>query len=172
MKNKRTLNLVQGALIAALYVTMTYLQEVLLPGTTSFAVQFRFSEILCIFAIYSPCAIYGLTIGCVLSNIISIGVMPLDILFGAAATLFSAICMYKLRNVRLFSLPVLSSLMPVIFNAVIVGLELEIFYIEGDFHISSFLIQSGLVAIGEFAICVILGLPFSKLIEKFSIYKD
>lgn len=162
---KSTLYLVQGAAIAALYVVLTYAQAALLPGSTSMAVQFRLSEILTILAVYTPAAIPGLTIGCAIANIVAFQALPLDIIFGSMATLFAVICMYKLRSVRIANLPVLSALMPVIFNGVIIGLEIEIFFI-GGFIFTDFLLQAGLVALGELGVCVVLGLPFAKILEK------
>ena len=72
MKRKSTLYIVQGALIAAIYATMTILQNVLIPGSASMPVQFRISEVLTVLALYTPAAIPGLTIGCVIANISSL----------------------------------------------------------------------------------------------------
>lgn len=164
-RNKNVYLMVEGAMIAALYITLTYAQELLLPGTTSMAVQFRLSEILTLLCVFTPSAIWGLTAGTLISNITSVGVLPVDTIFGTMATFVATFLMYKLRNVKLFSLPVFSALMPVIANGIIIGLELEIFLIEGPFHFSSFLLQGGLVALGELGVCVVLGLPFVKLLE-------
>lgn len=166
MKNsKNVYYLAQGAVIAALYVVLTFGQEMLLPGTTSMAIQFRLSEILCVLALFTPSAIWGLTIGTLVSNLLSVGVLPLDIVLGTLATFIAVTLAYKLRNVRLLNLPILSTLMPVIVNGIIIGLELEIFFVEGPFHFGSFLLQGGCVALGELGVCVILGLPFYKLLE-------
>lgn len=165
-KNKGTMYLVQGAVIAALYVALTYAQELLLPGTTSMAVQFRASEALTMLALFTPAAVPGLTVGCVLANIVSLGALPVDMVFGSAATLLAALCMYRLRNVRIKGVPLLSALMPALFNGVIVGLEIEIFFIEGPFHFGSFLVQGGLVALGELAVCIVLGLPLVLVLER------
>ena len=56
--------------------------------------------------------------------------------------------------------------MPAIANGVIVGFEIEFFFIEGAFHFESFLLQGGFVALGELAVLLVLGLPLAKLIEK------
>ncbi len=171
MKNSKNVYLlVEGAMIAALYIVLTYAQELLLPGTTSMAIQFRLSEILCILAIFTPSAIWGLTVGTLISNLLCIGALPLDIIFGTFATFIAVSLAYRLRNIRFLSLPVLSALMPVIANGIIIGLELEIFLIEGPFHIGSFLLQSSTVALGEFGVCVILGLPFFKILEKTNLF--
>lgn len=171
MKTKKNVYyLVEGAMIAALYIVLTYAQELLLPGTTSMAVQFRLSEILCLLALFTPSAIWGLTVGTLVSNLLSIGALPLDIIFGTFATFVAVSLVYRFRNIRWFKLPVLSSFMPVLLNGIIIGLELEIFLIEGPFHFMSFLLQGGLVALGEFGVCVVLGLPFFKILEKSKLF--
>lgn len=169
--NKRVHNLVEGAMIAALYIVLTYAQEFLLPGTTSMAVQFRLSEILCLLCVFTPSAVWGLTAGTFITNIVNVGALPIDMVCGTFATFVAAFSAYKFRNVRLFKLPLLSAFMPVIANGVIIGLELEIFLIEGPFHFMSFLLQGGLVALGEFGVCVVLGLPFVKLLEHTKLFE-
>lgn len=172
MKNsKKVYLLVEGAMIAALYITLTYAQELLLPGTTSMAVQFRLSELLTLLCLFTPSGVWGLTVGTLISNITSIGVLPVDVIFGTLATFIATLLVYSFRNILLFSLPVLSAFMPVVINGIIIGLELEIFLIEGPFHFSSFLLQGGLVALGELGVCVVLGLPFAKLIEKSRLFE-
>ncbi len=167
MSRKSTKYVVQAAIIAALYAVLTILQNVLLPGTASMAVQFRVSEVLTILAVFTPAAIPGLTIGCIIANISSLSSLgPYDLIFGSLASLIAAALMYALRNVRLFSLPVLAALMPAICNGIIVGFEIEMFFVEGGFHFADFLLQGGLVALGEIGVLFILGLPFAKLIEK------
>ena len=171
MKNKNKIHqLVEGAMIAALYLVLSFSQEMLLPGTTSMVIQFRLAEILCLLCVFTPSAIWGLSIATLLFNLINMGALPMDVLFGTMATFLAAVLSFKLRNIKWFSLPVLSAMMPVIVNAVIIGLELELFLIDGPFHIGSFLIQSGIVAIGEFGVCVVLGLPFYKLLENFNFF--
>ena len=168
MKRKSTLYIVQGALIAAIYATMTILQNVLIPGSASMPVQFRISEVLTVLALYTPAAIPGLTIGCVIANISSLSVLgPYDLIFGSLATLFAAISMYALRNVRLFKLPVLAALMPALFNGLFVGFEIDFFFI-GNLHFNfvDFLIQGGCVALGELAVLLILGIPLCIFLNK------
>lgn len=98
MKNKKVLFIAQTAGIAAMYAALTYAQNLLLPGTTSAAVQFRVSEALNVLALFTPAAIPGLTLGCVLSNLVNIGAgLPLDMIFGSLATLGATGCMYALR---------------------------------------------------------------------------
>lgn len=172
MIRKSTKYIVQAAVIAALYAVLTILQNTLLPGSASMAVQFRVSEILTILAVFTPAAIPGLTIGCVIANISSLSVLgPYDMIFGSLASLVAALLMYAFRNVRTFSLPVLSALMPAIANGIFVGFEIEFFFVEGGFHFADFLLQGGLVALGELGVLIVLGLPLAKLLEKQNLVK-
>ncbi|MGN1329497.1 MAG: QueT transporter family protein [Eubacterium sp.] len=156
--NKKVTFIVQTAVIAALYAALTYAQNFLLPGTTSAAVQFRVSEALNVLALFTPAAIPGLTLGCVVSNIYNIGSgLPLDMIFGSLATLGATLCIYFLRNVRIKNYPLLSMLMPALFNGVIIGWEIEVFFIEGKFKFLDFLVQGGLVALGELGVMLVLG---------------
>lgn len=167
MKTKSTLFVVQAAVIAALYAVLTILQNTLLPGTASMAVQFRVSEVLAILAVFTPAAIPGLAVGCVIANISSLSVLgPYDMIFGSLASLLAAVLMYSLRNKRLFKLPVAAALMPALANGILVGFEIEFFFVEGGFHFGDFLLQGGLVALGELGVLFVLGLPLARLIEK------
>ncbi len=172
MKNTQVHRLVEGALIASLYIALTYAQELLLPGTTSMAVQFRLSEILCLLALFTPSAVWGLTIGTLVSNLLNVTALPLDILFGTLATFIAVKLVHTFKDIRLFSLPILSSLMPALINGIIIGLEIEVFLISGPFHFGSFLIQCTLVALGELGVCVVLGLPFVKVLERTKLFKS
>ena len=138
-------------MIAALYVALTYLQNILLPGSASMAIQFRASEALCVLAFFTPSAVYGLGIGCLLFNLSYAGALPLDMVVGTAASVLAALTMYMTRNVTVKGYPVLGMLMPAFFNAVLVGWELTV-YIGGGFWINSLY-----VAIGEAAVLLTLG---------------
>ena len=140
-----------GALIAALYVALTYLQNFLLPGSATWAIQFRASEALCILALFTPAAIPGLTIGCLLFNISFSAALPLDFLVGSAATLLATGTMRLLRNVTFRGYPLAALWMPALFNAVLVGWELTM-YIGGGFWLNALY-----VAIGEAAVLLTLG---------------
>lgn len=161
MKNKRVLYITQAAIIAALYTVLTIGQNTLLPGTASAAVQFRVAEVLCVLAIYTPAAIPGLTIGCIIANISSVtaGLGFYDMIFGSLASLLAALAMYGLRNIRFKNIPFLALLMPALFNGVIVGLEISIFFADTAFSFTGFLIAGGLVALGELVVLLVLGIP-------------
>lgn len=164
--NKKVLFVAQAAIIAALYAALTYAQNMLLPGTTSMAVQFRLSEALTLLSVFTPAAIPGLTIGCVAANLMNVSVLPLDMILGSLATLLAAIAMYLLRHVCVKKIPLLSALMPAVFNGIIIGLEIEIFFIDGPFNFVSFLIQAGCVFLGELAVCMTVGLLLVAVIQK------
>jgi len=158
MKKTKTQSLAQIAVIAAMYTALTYAQNLLLPGTTSAAVQFRASEALNVLALFVPEAIPGLTIGCVLSNLYNVGQgLPLDMIFGSLATLGATLCIYFLRNAKVKGYPLPAMLMPALWNGVIVGWEIETFFIDGPFHFGDFLLQGGLVALGELGVMAVLG---------------
>lgn len=151
---KHTGNLCTAAVIAALYVVLSFMQNLLFPGSTSMAVQFRVAEALCILAFFTPAAIVGLGLGCLLYNLTYAGALPLDFLIGTVATLLAGGTMYALRKVKLWKVPLLALLMPAIFNGLLVGWELT-FYI-GE---STFLFNALCVAAGEVAVLYILGIP-------------
>lgn len=168
MKNKRVMYITQAAVIAALYAVLTIGQNTLLPGTASAAVQFRVAEVLCVLAIYTPAAIPGLTIGCIIANISSVtaGLGFYDMIFGSLASLLAAITMYLLRNVRVKNIPFPALLMPAIFNGIIVGLEISIFFADTGFSFVSFLVTGGCVALGELVVLLVLGIPACILLNK------
>lgn len=89
--NQKVLYLVHAAVIAALYVVFTMLARLL--GLDSGVIQVRFSEALTILPFFTPAAIPGLFIGCLLSNLL-LGNLPLDVIFGSLATLLGALGTY------------------------------------------------------------------------------
>ena len=146
MKNKSVLYVTQAAMIAALYVVLTLLANSL--GLANYAVQVRFSEALTLLPIFSPAAIPGVFVGCLLSNILT-GCLPLDVIFGSLATLIGAFGTYFLRKHKLLAI-----LPPILANTIIVPFILAFVYqFEGS--IPYFMITVG---IGEIISCGILGL--------------
>lgn len=149
MKNAKFI--AHGALLAALYVALTYLQNALVPNSASFAIQFRVSEALCVMALFTPAAIPGLTIGCLLFNLSYAGALPLDFLIGTAATALATGGMYLCRRVTVKKYPLISMLLPAICNGLLIGWELQM-YIGGGFFLNALY-----VAIGEAAVLLTLG---------------
>lgn len=148
---QKTRMLTHGAMLAALYTALCYLQNALLPGSASWAIQFRAAEALCVLALFTPAAIPGLTIGCLLFNLSFSGALPLDPIMGTAATVLATAGMYLTRKLTIGGYPLLSMLMPAICNALLVGWELDI-YIGGGFWLNALY-----VAIGEAAVLLTLG---------------
>ena len=149
-KNAR--HLAHAAMIAALYAALTHMQNLLLPNSATMAIQFRASEALCILAFFTPAAIPGLTIGCFVFNLIS-GATPMDFLVGSLASFLAAMAMWRLRGIKVFGYPLPGMLMPALFNGILVGWELTVYFAVGG----SFLLNAAYVAIGELAVLLTLG---------------
>ena len=143
--------LAHAAIIAALYAVLTHMQNLLLPNSASMMIQFRLSEALCVLAFFTPAAVPGLTIGCLLFNITFAGALPLDWLVGSLATLLAAAGMWSSRKLTLGTLPLPGLLLPALTNAIFVGWELAV-YIGGGFWLNALY-----VAIGEVTVLLILG---------------
>lgn len=139
---KRSRNLTHAAIIAALYATLTHLQNILIPGSASWAIQCRLSESLCVLALFTPAAIPGLTAGCLLFNITSAAVLPLDFFLGSLATFLAAFFIRQLRHIRVFGYPLPAMVMPALFNALLVGWELSV-YIGGGFAVNALYVAAG-----------------------------
>ena len=148
---KRARFLAHSAIIAALYTVLCYMQNLIFPDSASMAVQFRAAEALCVLAFFTPAAIPGLGLGCLLFNLSFAGALPLDFLVGTLASVLAAGSMYLTRNWKWRKLPVIGLLMPGIFNAVLVGWELD-FYIGGGFWLNALC-----VAAGEWVVLLTLG---------------
>ena len=171
-KNKSAFYVTQAGLIAAVYAAAVLLQNVIIPGSASFAVQIRISEALTVLSLFTPAAIPGLAIGCAVSNLFQAGALPFDFLVGSLATFLSGILMYRLREKQIRSFPLFSFLMPVIFNALFVGAELAVLMpMENKSRFLSFIIQFLLVAGGESAAVFLLGVPLFGLIKKRNLFK-
>ena len=140
-----------AAIIAALYAVLTHLQNLILPGSASWAIQCRLSEALCVLALFTPAAIPGLAVGCLVFNMTSAAVLPLDFLLGSMATALTAWSMWLLRRRTLKGYPLAALLMPAVFNALLIGWELTV-YIGGGFFLNALY-----VAIGELIVMLTLG---------------
>ena len=148
---KHTRILVHGAIMAALYAVLTHFQNLLLPNSASMAIQMRLSEALCVLAFFTPAAIPGLSLGCLLFNLTFSAALPLDFLVGTLATYLAAQGMWLTRDIRFKGFPLLGLLMPAMTNALLVGWELTV-YIGQAFWLNALF-----VAIGEMAVLLTLG---------------
>ena len=147
-KDPKVTWITQGAAIAALYVVLT-----LVFAPISFGpVQLRVAEALCILPMFTPAAIPGLFIGCLIANLLGGGIV-LDVVFGSLATLIGAVLGYMLRSNRwLVPLPA------VIANALIVPFVLKFGYGVVDVAIPVLMLQ---IAAGEILGCYVLGELFA-----------
>lgn len=155
----RVLTLVQAAMIAALYVVLTFIANAF--GLANYAVQLRFSEALTILPYFTPAAVPGLFIGCLLSNILTGCALP-DIIFGSLATLIGALFTCRLcggnsRHKWLAPIP------PIAANILIIPPVL--LYAYGIRPLWFSLLTVG---IGEFISCGILGMLLLFTLEKYT----
>lgn len=163
--NKKVLFITQAAMIAAIYVVLTVFISAF--NLASGSIQVRISEALTILPVFTPAAIPGLFVGCLLSNLIT-GCHPLDVTFGSLATLIGAVGTYyisnrywnyagKARIIRKFLAP----LFPIAANTVIVPQVLYFVYqIPGS--IPFFMLTVG---IGEIISCGVLGIILMSVLE-------
>ena len=149
--------LVRAALIAAVYVALTYVAGVM--NLAYGPVQFRFSEALTVLPFLLPEAVPGLFVGCVVSNLIS-PYGALDLVVGSFATLLAAFWTGKCRRRYLAPLP------PVVCNAALVGAMIA--WYETGFGAGfplAFAYNALTVGAGEAAVCYLLGLPLLRILE-------
>lgn len=159
------------AMIAAMY---TVLSMAIAPLTFG-PVQVRVSEALVLLPIYGFASVYGVTLGCVITNAIGafIGMSilgPIDIVVGSLATLIAAIMTAKLGKIRFKGLPLLAAVPPILVNGIVIGYELML-ALSGGKNMAVFWTNFASVAFGEFLSCMILGMIMVYFIEKNGIDK-
>ena len=152
--NKKTRNLTQAAMIAAMYVVLTYLANAM--GLANGAIQVRFSEALCVLPYFTASAVPGLFIGCVISNFLTGCALP-DVIFGGVATLIGAVVTWKFRNNKW-----MAPVGPIISNAVIVPFVLLYAY-----GVKPLCFSFVTVTIGEIISCGVLGMILLFALEKY-----
>ena len=162
MRNKKVLRVTQAAMIAAIYVVLTVFISAF--NLASGAIQVRISEALTILPVFTPAAIPGLFLGCLISNLVT-GCMPLDVVFGSLATLIGACGTYALRKHKW-----LAPLPPIVANTIIVPFVLRYVYLaEGT--IPFFMLTVG---IGEVISCYLLGSILHRVLDRYKehIFKE
>ncbi len=183
VRNKKTSYVAQAGMIAAVYAAATLITMFLLQGLAWGPIQFRISEAVCVLAVLTPAAVPGLTIGCVIANLVSLAINGtgalglLDVVFGSLATCAGALWCWKFR-----SRPKVALLGPVLANALIVPAYLPILLLGHGFYTIPFTDISldgaylpmhlfGVVAtgIGEALVVYVLGLPLLKALKRFGI---
>ena len=154
MQKKNIQFLTQAAMIAAIYVVLTFVANAF--GLANYAVQVRFSEALTILPIFTPAGIPGLFIGCLISNILTGCAIP-DIIFGSLATLIGAFGTRALKSNRF-----LAVLPPIAANAIIVPLILKYAYGLEPLWFSFLTVTAG-----EIISCGVLGLVLAFALNKY-----
>ncbi|MDO4853431.1 MAG: QueT transporter family protein [Clostridia bacterium] len=138
--------LAEGGIIAALYVVFTYVSYTMnLSG--QLAVQLRLSEALTVLPFFTVAAVPGLTIGCLLANLLT-GSAIWDVIFGTLATLIGAVGTYLLRKYRYAA-----SIPPILANTIIIPFVLKLAYQLPD---AGWLLALS-VFLGELICCGVLG---------------
>lgn len=162
MRNKNVLFVVQAAMIAAVYVALTFVSSSL--WLASGTIQVRISEALCILPVFTTAAIPGLWLGCLLANLLT-GCILVDVVCGSIATLIGAVGTYLLRKHKL-----VCTFPPVIANMVIVPFVLRYgygFVTEYKGIDWSIPFNAVTVGIGEIITCVILGSVLLRVLSKY-----
>ena len=156
--SKKTRFLTYSALIAALYVALTFISAAM--GMASGAIQLRLSEALTVLPVFTPAAVPGLFIGCLTANLLT-GAALWDVVFGSVATLLGALGTYYFGKNRYLAVA-----FPIMSNSVIVPFVLKMAYGVGDGYLFLF----ATVFLGEFISCGIFGLVLRKALEKTKIF--
>lgn len=150
----RTAAITKAAIIAAIYIILTFFANTL--GLANYAIQIRFSESLCILPYFTKAAIPGLFIGCLLSNLLTGCSIP-DIIFGSLATLTGSIVTHLLRKYK-WAAPI----GPIVSNALIIPFVLLYAY-----GIKPLWFSFVTVTVGEIISCGILGILLLKSLERY-----
>lgn len=155
----KTLELTRASLIAALYVVLTLIAN--MAGLASGVIQIRLSEMLTILPVFTWAAVPGLTIGCVVANLIT-GCALWDIVFGSLATFLGAVGTYYIGKRK----PLVGPIFPIVSNSLIVPKVLQLVYgAEGTY--AYFVLTVG---IGEILSCGVLGIVLYKVLRKTHIF--
>ena len=161
-QNSSVRKLARCGVVAAIYVVLCLALQPFSYG----AVQVRVAEALCLLPVFGAEYILGVVLGCFLANLL--GSTIVDVIFGTLATLLACVVTYKLRNVRFKGLAIVPSLPPVLFNAVIIGIEIAVMFPDPSSSAPLWLacITNGIsVGIGELISCTVLGVLLVKIVE-------
>jgi len=150
----KTRKLAFCGIVACLYAVVTLVTSAIAYGP----IQFRIAEVLCLLCLFTPAAVWAVTVGCFAANLFS--PLPLDLIFGTLATLIGCIGAARCRRPALAPVPVILS------NAVIVGIELAIAFYPAELFLTGFLISAAEVAIGEIAVLYGVGLPLLQMLRR------
>ena len=171
MNNKplRTHALAAAATVGAAYAVLTMALAPISYG----AIQLRVSEVLCILPYFMPCTAWGLFIGCAVANLLTGNIF--DIVFGSLATLAAALLTAALgRRKHTLANSALACLMPVVFNALIVGAVITAAYEGMNLfqHFGVFAMNAAYVGLGEAIVLYVLGLPLMRYLPGKKFFKE
>ncbi|MBR2848625.1 MAG: QueT transporter family protein [Clostridia bacterium] len=159
-RTKKIRFLAYAAITSALYVVLTFLSSAF--GLASGVIQIRLSEALTVLPAFTPAAIPGVFIGCLLSNLLT-GCLPWDVVFGSLASLIGSLGTYFLRKKGKWTAPI----PPILSNAIIVPLVLQKVYGVPDSY--PFLVLT--VGIGEIIAAGILGMVVHRIVARTNLFK-
>lgn len=171
MKNqyKRSLTLTTAAIVGAAYAVLTMVLAPISYG----ALQFRLSEALCILPFFIPSTAWGLYVGCAAANLLTGNVF--DVIFGSLATLGAALCTAAIGKKRQDTKgQLLACLMPVVFNAVIIGIIITEAYMGLRIfqHPEVLALNALQVGIGEAGVMFIVGFPLIRQLKKLKFFQE
>ena len=151
---RRARFLTHAAMIAAIYVALTWLSS--LVGLSGMgAIQLRLSEALCVLPYFTAAAIPGVSIGCLLANLLTGAALP-DVIFGTLATVIGAFGTYFLRRFRF-----LAAVPPIVANTLIVPFVIRYAYLDVSESLPFLFLTVGLgeiLSIGLFGTLLLLAL--------------
>lgn len=159
-RTKKVRFLANAAIVAALYVVLTLVSAMF--GLSSGVIQIRLSEALTVLSVFTPAAIPGVFVGCLISNLLT-GCLPWDVVFGSLATLLGAIGTYLLRKQTRWLAP----LPPILSNVLIIPAVLQYVYGVPDSY--PFLMLT--VGLGEIAAAGVLGMVVYQTVARTKLFK-
>lgn len=171
MNNKplRAHTLAAAAIVGAAYAVLTMALAPISYG----AIQLRVSEVLCILPYFMPCTAWGLFIGCAAANLLTGNIF--DIIFGSLATLAAALLTAAIgKRKHTLANSALACLMPVVFNALVVGAVITAAY-EGlnlFQHFGVFAMNAAYVGLGEAIVLYVLGLPLMRYLPGKKFFRE
>ena len=156
--NMSVRKLTRAAIVAAIYTVLSYFASIF--GLAFGPIQCRFSEALCVLPFFFPETIWGLFVGCVLTNLLS-AYGAVDVVFGSLATLLAALCTARAGKRWLAPLP------PVITNGLIIGAVISWYEVGfGAGYWAAFAYNGLTVAVGEAIACYVLGMLMLRLLPR------
>ena len=164
MMRKKTRRLVMPAAVAAIYTVMSYFGNIF--GLTYGPVQCRFAEALCVLPFFFPETVWGLFIGCILTNLMS-AYGPIDIVCGSLATLAAGLITARVKKWWLAPLP------GVVINGIVVGAVIAWMQTGATGAFWAAFAYNGLtVAAGEAIACYVLGTIILRAVPKIGLFRE